>query len=329
MMVPFVVRLPSISAVVSNGGAIWMLGILLALRSAQRRGDPRVAVPWILALLVYPTLMLLLGGFMSYGVASAIVVMSAMMIPVRSRWRVTLATCLAVVAGISIFLAYFEHRSDIRSAVWGGADVDTRVGVSVSAFKDIGLFDPRNPLHLQALDARLNQNYFVGLAAARIASNKVDYLRGRSLWEGFLALVPRALWPEKPVIAGSPQLVAEMTGLKLSKGTSFGVGNVMEFQINFGIPGLIVGFFLLGLLIGYLDRAAATADMRGELGKIFPFFLPAVALIQPNGSIVEMVGGSAAALAAAYGWVWAWDRWSKRRSSHALAINRTQSPLVS
>jgi hypothetical protein len=184
------------------------------------------------------------------------------------------------------------------------------------------MFDPRNPAHLKALDLRLNQNYFAGLAASRIASGQVDYLKGRSLWEGALALVPRALWPDKPVVAGSPKLVAEMTGLTLSKGTSFGVGNVMEFHINFGIPGLIIGFLLLGFAIGRLDRSAAIADARGDFEGIFFYFLPAVALIQPNGSIVEMASGGAAALAAAVGWRWAWRRWSMRSRAGVTISNR-------
>ena len=125
--------------------------------------------------------------------------------------------------------------------------------------------------------------------------------RASSVWEGLLSLVPRAFWPEKPVFAGSPQIVSKMTGLRLSPTTSFGVGNVMEFQINFGIPGVVIGFFVLGWLIGTLDLKAAVAERRGDLGGVILFFLPGVALIQPNGSLVELFSGSAAALVGAFG----------------------------
>src|SRR5256885_7581077 len=144
--------------------------------------------------------------------------------------------------------------------------------------RDFEWFDPSNEIHLHALDQRLNQNYFVGLAAKRIEQGQVDYLYGRSLWEGVLATIPRALWPDKPVFGGSPALVSEMTGLTLSDSTSFGVGNVMEFHINFGIAGVVVGFLLIGVLLGALDRAAALAEASGDLGRVFIYFLPAVAL---------------------------------------------------
>jgi hypothetical protein len=127
-------------------------------------------------------------------------------------------------------------------------------------------------------------------------------------------LVPRAFWPEKPVYAGSPQIVSKMTGLQLSRDTSFGVGNVMEFQINFGIPGVVVGFVVLGWLIGMLDLKAAVAERRGELGKVILFFLPCVALIQPNGSLVELFSGAAAAMVGALAWNLVWKRFVTKSS---------------
>src|ERR1035441_4127010 len=116
-----------------------------------------------------------------------------------------------------------------------------------------------------------------------------DYLGGDSVRQGLLSLVPRVLWPEKPVFAGSPQIVSKMTGLHLSPTTSFGVGNVMEFQINFGVPGVVIGFFVLGWLIGTLDLKAAVAEARGDMGGVILFFLSAVALINPDGAPV--IGG--------------------------------------
>ena len=323
--------IPSLGAAADAAGTIWMLGVMLGLRSAIKERNPMLAGAWLAALAVYPMLMLLLGGFLSYGSTAVIIVLSTLTISVKGRWKVTLGLIVSVYLGLSVFVNYFGHRNQIRHEVWGGAPLEDRINATLDMFRDFKWFSSDNRRHVIALDTRLNQNVFAGIAAARIEQGRVDYLYGRSLWEGLLALVPRALWPDKPVVAGSPKIVSEMTRLRLSTTTSFGVGNVMEFQINFGIPGLIIGFFVLGFLIRALDRSAAAAARRGEFGQAIMGFLPAVAIIQPNGSIVELSGGAAAAVVGAYGWRLAWTWWSARtaRRNHAPRqdVPRSIDPL--
>jgi len=302
--------IPTLSALIDKGGAVWMLGVMLGLREAVARASVKWTAIWLAALAIYPTLTLLMGGFLSYGSTAVVVVLSVLAISVRSRWRVLAGVVVVAVLAFNLFLSYFQNRDDIREAVWGGGTMAERVDATLGIVRDFEWFDPSNEVHLYALDQRLNQNYFVGLAATRIAQGQVEFLHGRSLWEGLESLVPRALWPDKPVSAGSPEIVAEMTGLQLSESTSFGVGNVMEFQINFGIVGVIGGFLLLGFLLGWLDRAAALAERAGDLGQTLVYFLPAVALIQPNGSIVELVSGGAAAWLIAHAWRWSWRMWA-------------------
>jgi hypothetical protein len=270
------------------------------------------------ALIIYPVLMLIFGGFLSYGIAAMMTVLSTVLVVARSKVRVAIACIVASIVGISVFLSYFENRTEIRGAVWGGAPVDTRVGVALNAFRQIQLFNPANEQHLIAINARLNQNYFAGLAATRISNGNAQYLYGRTIWDGLLAVIPRVFWPDKPIVAGSGTIVSEMTGLQLSRNTSFGVGNVMEFQINFGIPGLVIGFLLLGFILRKLDRKATESYEGGELGNSIVYYLPAVAMIQPNGSMVEVIGGAVSALIAAYGWRWVWARWPKPISASVV-----------
>ena len=128
-----------------------------------------------------------------------------------------------------------------------------RVSTVSSVFAHSHIFDPNSPADLDALSERLNQNLFIGLSASRLHDGEVQYLNGQSVVNGVLALVPRAFWPDKPVTGGGGNIVADMTGLQLNEDTSWGVGNVMEFYNNFGMPGLIVGFIALGWLIATLD----------------------------------------------------------------------------
>src|SRR5438309_7421287 len=318
--------IPSFNAVGEKGGAIWMLGVLLGLQSAFQRGDRKWILIWVGALLVFPVVMLVAGGFLSYGSAAIMLVCSALTVSTQSYWKVVLGIAVFTFVSLSIFVTYFEHRTEIRKQVWGGAPLNARIDSVVDAFTNFQLFDPSDRQHLIDLDERLNQNYYVGLAARRIERGQAQYLKGESFWDGLLAVVPRVFWPDKPVYGGSPQIVSKMTGLRFNSQTSIGVGNVMEFQINFGIPGVVIGFLLLGWAIGKLDLKAAIAERQGELGTVILFFLPCVAMIQPNGSIVEITGGPAAALVAAYGWRMLWTRRIERHP--ASGKNPSYGPLA-
>jgi len=305
--------IPSFNAVGDKGGSIWMLGVLLGLRDAFRQRDRKWIVIWTCALLVYPVAVLVFGGFLSYGSAAVIVVCAALTVSTRSYGRVVLGIVVFTYVSLSIYVNYFEHRTEIRKEVWSNGSRREKVDAVLNSFVGFQFFDPSNPQHLIDLDERLNENYFVGLAARRIELGQVSYLKGESLWEGLIALVPRVVWHEKPVHGGSPHIVSKMTGLRFNSQTSFGVGNVMELQINFGTPGVAIGFFVLGWAIGKLDLKAAIAERRGEQGAAIMYFLPCVAMIQPNGSIVEVTGGAAAAFVAAYLWSRLWIHHVGRR----------------
>lgn len=316
----FLDNLPSARAAVDRGSTIWMLGALLGLRYALSRGDPKAMMTWGALTFIYPILTLLLAGFLSYGSAALITVASALIVSARSRLKLISVGAACVYLGLTLFVNYFIHRTEFRETAWSGASMSARIDAAADIFSNFHWFDTNNDEQLSALDKRLNQNYFVGMAAIRLQQEQVSYLYGQSIWEGLEALVPRALWPDKPVFGGSGHIVADMTGLHLNDETSWGVGNVMEFQINFGIPGVVIGFLILGFLSGWLDIKAALAEARGDIGNLIMFFLIGVALnVGAGGSIVEMFGGAAAAAVAAYLWRLMWQVYLHRSRHRAFS----------
>jgi hypothetical protein len=324
----FLHSIPSLGAAIGRAGAVWMLGIVIGLRGAVRRKNLLQAAAWVGGLAVYPIVVLVSGGFLSYGSTAIIIVSSVLLVIARSRIKMAIAFAFCVYLSLSVFVNYYGHRDQIREKVWHDAPLADRIDVVWGAFSNFQLLDLTDYKQVLAIDQRLNQNFFVGLAATRLSLGDVEYLHGRSVWEGVLALVPRTLWPEKPVIAGSGTIVADMTGLRLSESTSFGVGNVMEFQINFGMPGVIGGFFILGFLIRWLDRNAASALRRGDFGNAIVFFVPAISLIQPNGSIVELCSGSAAGLVGALGWRWVWNQWFAESLNRRMSASRYNASIT-
>jgi hypothetical protein len=118
-----------------------MLGTLLGLRNAAETGNTQRLLMWSAAPAVYATLMLLAGGFLSYGAAAATVIISVLAILARSYLRAFVGVGLAVVVGMTIFVNYFENRTDIRESVWGGASVQNRIGSVLGMADTLHLLD--------------------------------------------------------------------------------------------------------------------------------------------------------------------------------------------
>jgi len=299
--------IPSFGAALDKAGAIWIVGVLIGLlASVQQRRHGRIFL-WLAALSVYPLRVLIWGGFLSFGSTSVFVVMSALFVMLKSHVRAYTCVALFSLLCFLAFLSYFQNRSEIREAVWGGASLEQRVARSATIITDFGWFDSNNPKQLIALDRRLNQNQYVGIAAQNLEFGKVEFLHGSSVWEGLLALVPRALWANKPYFAGSSRLMQEFSGVVLSEGTTFGPGQVLEFYVNFGVPSLVVGFLLFGFAYGWIDRNVAVALYGGEFRRAIPWFLVGVAINAPLAPISELMGNIAAALVGAYGWGYVWE----------------------
>ena len=70
----------------------------------------------------------------------------------------------------------------------------------------------------------------------------------------------------------------------------------MEFYINFGTPGVIIGFLMIGVLIRVLDTIAALRLRDGDWQGFMSWFLPSISLLNVGGSLVEVFGTAAASI---------------------------------
>ena len=306
VLYPFLMHIPTVCSMVDNGCRLWIIGIMLALPvHLFQRNMPAVGF-WLAAMMVFSVWMLVFGGFLTHSVRANVLCLSPLFVLTNRVWKVWAVILISIYLGISFFVSYFIIRDEIRDKVWGRKSLEERWNVSSRIIREFQWIDFQNPKHLNALDQRLNQNYFVGLSAVRLQRGVVSYRQGQTLVDGALMLIPRAIWPNKPLRGGSPKIVAEMTGLLLEKNTSWGVGNVMEFYINFGMPSLVVGFLAMGFVLGKLDYWGALAFQQGNFLRLISTALPAFALVQFEGSFVEQVGGAAGGALAAYFWCSLW-----------------------
>ena len=103
------------------------------------------------------------------------------------------------------------------------------------------------------------------------------------------ALIPRAIWPDKPPVGGGRDLVSEFTGIEFDEATSVGVGQVLEFYMNFAMPGVVAGFAVLGFILMRLDQGLMRALAMRNIHGAVKCGLPGLALLSPLGNLLEIL----------------------------------------
>lgn len=291
--------LPSATAILSTGRQLVVAGLGLCCWQAWKERNYKLLQFWLAMTLLLPFVTIITQGFIAAGATAALSILIFTSTFVRSRPLLLVGGILLVYLGMSIFVTYMRDRGEIREVVWGGQSFEDRIDRVAATIKDFEWFDPSNVAHLNRVDDRLNQSYLVGLSVSRL-SNVGGYAHGATIWEALLALIPRAFWPDKPMEAGSGNLVSEYTGVQYAAGTSVGIGAVMEFYVNFGTLGVVIGFAVIGLLVTTLDKMAASALSRNDLHAFILWYLPGLSLLQVGGSLVEVTTSAVASIIVAY-----------------------------
>ncbi len=280
---------PSLASVVSNGLNLFTAGCCLLWWNHLRRGRSEAAWRSGALILVIPALTVLLHGFLGFGIAAVVTSFAFVTVYFRPRWVVFAVGPIVLIVGLSLFSVYLDVRNQIRQSVWGHESYTDRFYVTSTALSEHwDWFDFSDPHHLGNIERRLNQNILVGIACQNIEQGLVAPAEGETFRDALLALIPRVLWPDKPAYAGGNGLVSRFTGLEFDQQTSVGIGHVMEFYVNFGRNGVLIGFALLGLVLAVLDHKAGLHLHSGCPGQYILFFVPGQAFLVVGGSVSEM-----------------------------------------
>lgn len=78
-------------------------------------------------------------------------------------------------------------------------------------------------------------------------------------------LVPRVIWPEKPIQGGSVQFSIDYVGMSADTINSSAVTPFGDLYLNFGFPGILGGMFLLGILYRWFYQAVRDANSESKL----------------------------------------------------------------
>jgi len=293
---PLAGSIPSVGALAATGSMLVVIALGLKCWNAWRKKRTRRFWAVLLATCLLPVATVVVQGFLGYGFAAMLAVFAFVASFYRPRWKVMVLGLAIGYLGLSVFVTYMRDRDDIRSVVWGGSAFEQRfeqIAETAGSAEWFNIFDANQ---LDRIDQRLNQNYLIGASVKRLEGKFVPYADGGTLLDALFAIVPRALWPDKPITAGSGGLAAKYTGITFAVGTSVGIGQLMELYINFGVTGVLIGFCVIGIVLMRIDGKAARALHRGDARYFVLWYLPGLSLLQIGGSFVEVTSTAAAGL---------------------------------
>lgn len=289
-LVPLLSRIPSIGAAVQNISALMVVAAGLSCYLAVAEGKLiRGVLVLGLSGVLFPLVSMLQGGFIGFGTNSVITVFSFFAVRFRPRWVLVPVSFVLCYLGVSVFLAYFKGRTDIRASVWGGEAYADRFKAVMDAAEGFEWFTPDKPTHVQMVNGRMNQSLLVGAAVERLEMGHVEFANGQTLFDALLGVIPRIVWPDKPMKAGSGNIVSDFTGITFAGETSVGVGPVLELYLNFGQWGLLLGALFVGFCVGQCDARAGAALAQGHAWRCARWFLLGMPLILPLASLAEVV----------------------------------------
>lgn len=286
-VMPIAGFVPSLTSLISPIGSLLVLGFIVFFRQLIEGLKSPYTLFVILGVALLPLSTLISGGFIGFGVYWVLTIGTFAWAQSRKLWLVLLIVPLVAYAGVSLGAAYFGERSAIREAVWyQQADFGDRLDRIADIVRNLEPYDIENADHIVPIDERLNQNFLVGAGILNHQKGNVDLLLGASVpWWTF---IPRAVWPEKPLVGGGGDLVSKFTGIPFAVGTSVGAGQPLEFYANFGWWGLVVGFGALGWILAHHDRGLARSLLARDTRQVLCFGLPGLALLQPGGNLLEI-----------------------------------------
>lgn len=176
----------------------------------------------------------------------------------RQILTVSIALCFVIVGAGLLWTGGMKGnwRTALRTGSVSGSPIEKIEQFGRHLDRSIARFDSRSAA--QAFISRLSSSEAYFSRVVTIVPDRVPYEDGALTWRAIRhILMPRIIFPEKENLGGDSWLVRKYAGLHVAGDESFtsvGLGYMAEFYIDFSAPLMFVPLFLLGLLIGSIQR---------------------------------------------------------------------------
>jgi len=269
---PFLARVPTVGTATHLLASWLKLGLITAVILFKKKGNLR---PLLIAVALYipaAAVCALSSGFTPFSVDAIICI--ALIATCLNRVTIFsfIKLFICMVPCVYLMFGWLASRGIIRSGELEGFPIAERA----TRFADV-FVDELLQLHVTAYDVQtllFDRIDMSDILAQEVAfqispSGEDQFAYGGTLVDGLVAVVPRALWEDKPTVAGYADFVGQYTGVgPRSDNTSIGVPVQFELYANGGPPFVVAGIFILFYLCARLERFVATC--RRSLHVLMP-----------------------------------------------------------
>lgn len=105
-----------------------------------------------------------------------------------------------------------------------------------------------------AIDVVSKTEHQINAAATLKLADKDGYMFGGNFLNVLFAVIPRKIWPEKPVTAESAIVGMKLKNTSDPNGAGLPPGQTAYFYLNFGYAGVVSLFFLTGVFTGFVEK---------------------------------------------------------------------------
>jgi len=253
-------------SVMSTFGLLVLLAFGLKTRSYKHVG---------LAMVIY-TPAVLMSSFASGHTPAKVSLLVPALCLIAGVRRINMKSVVLVLVGGFLFLAvmtgWMKTRGMIRRGELSG----------MGFIEQVQRFIPEwyNATVNTAFDTRAaNDTIRVRVDMTNIMAMQVrhqpaiePYAHGTTVLDSFYTLIPRALWPSKPIAAGGSRFVMRFSGMHRDPRDTTSIGLPYQFELyaNGGPMCVIVGLFIIGYVCGALERGlfSPTTSLGSLLGRI-------------------------------------------------------------
>jgi hypothetical protein len=308
--------IPTLSTAVNALASLGRVGLFIMAWSALRTGKwPQVAVGFG----VYMTIMLVAsvtGGY-SFIRIDTLIPMAAILFLSRGLRPLSIAVIPLVFAVILVATSgWMGSRDLIREGSLENLPLDEKISRFLDHYAMTFESLTRDDI-MQTVNRRVDGTE---LLAAQVGwqPDHEPFAYGATVLGAAYNIIPRAVWPEKPEVAGGSAFVERYTGLSWGEsfGTSVGLPYPFELYANGGALAVVLGLFAIGYLGGVMERRLFAKPL--SLGAFWALAV-ATAVVCDGGQRVEVVlPALVAAALSAYALGWAIRRYDPSLEEHLL-----------